>query len=332
MFVTPYSLPPFDRSETNGIRCSRPLAAGRTQTADVGLRAPVAISSRHYRTITPVSNEVYDIFRRQLSYSRGLLNAHVDARDESGTDAVRETISFDTGYEQGRTTVHLFLPRSARPPYQAVVVFPALGAFLRRAPSDTFNVALDYVLKSGRAFAIPVYKGAFERWDPFLSLEGDEYLRTFRARMSQWRQDVGRVIDVLSSRSDIDAQRVAYLGQSFGASTPIPLLALEERFKAAVLLGGGLPYRALPPEADAVNYLSHVMVPVLLVGGRYDYLFPLESSQRPLFERLGTKPEDKRHVIFDAGHTQTFPRSELIREVLGWLDKYLGPVSTPTTQ
>jgi hypothetical protein len=37
--------------------------------------------------------------------------------------------------------------------------------------------------------------------------------------------------------------------------------------------------------------------------------------------------EQKRHVIFEAGHTN-FPRAEVIREVLGWLDRYLGPVDT----
>jgi hypothetical protein len=36
-------------------------------------------------------------------------------------------------------------------------------------------------------------------------------------------------------------------------------------------------------------------------------------------------PDLKRHVIFDAGHT-TFPRADTIREVLGWLDRYLGAV------
>jgi hypothetical protein len=44
-----------------------------------------------------------------------------------------------------------------------------------------------------------------------------------------------------------------------------------------------------------------------------------------MFERLGTPAKDKRHVVFESGHTN-LPRSETIREVLGWLDRYLGPV------
>ena len=48
-----------------------------------------------------------------------------------------------------------------------------------------------------------------------------------------------------------------------------------------------------------------------------------------MFERLGSPADQKRHVVFDAGHTN-FPRADMIREVLAWLDRYLGPVGTAT--
>ena len=54
-------------------------------------------------------------------------------------------------------------------------------------------------------------------------------------------------------------------------------------------------------------------------------MLPLETSQIPLFNRLGTPEAQKKHVIYDGGHGQ-FPRSATIREVLAWLDQYLGPV------
>ena len=54
-------------------------------------------------------------------------------------------------------------------------------------------------------------------------------------------------------------------------------------------------------------------------------LAPLGLDQRPLFELLGTPASEKRHVVFDAGH-DPLPRSQVIREILVWLDKYLGPV------
>ena len=143
--------------------------------------------------------------------------------------------------------------------------------------------------------------------------------------MNEWRQDLGRVLDALSQRQDIDATRIAYYGLSFGGSMAVPLVALEDRLKVAVLGPAGFAYRFLPPEADAINYVSRVKIPVLMLGGRHDYIFPLETSQKPMFDRIGTPADQKRHVVFESGHVD-FPRSELIREVLGWLDRYLGPV------
>ena len=110
---------------------------------------------------------------------------------------------------------------------------------------------------------------------------------------------------------------------------PLPLLAVESRFKTAVLLAPGYTFRAVPPEADGVNDASNIRMPVLMVGGRHDYVLPYETSQKPLFDQLGTPADQKRHVVFDSGHFN-FPRTPLIREVLAWLDRYLGPtVSAP---
>jgi hypothetical protein len=62
-----------------------------------------------------------------------------------------------------------------------------------------------------------------------------------------------------------------------------------------------------------------------MLNGRYDDYFPLESSQLPLFHFLGTAEEDKKHVIYEAGHSD-LPSKDVVRESLDWLDKYLGPV------
>ena len=61
-----------------------------------------------------------------------------------------------------------------------------------------------------------------------------------------------------------------------------------------------------------------------MVNGRYDFFFPTETSQKPMFSLLGTPPKDKRHVVFEAGHVP--PNDLMIKEVLDWLDQYQGPV------
>jgi pimeloyl-ACP methyl ester carboxylesterase len=85
------------------------------------------------------------------------------------------------------------------------------------------------------------------------------------------------------------------------------------------------PDEASLPEVDPINFVSRVRMPVLMINGRYDFFIPVETLQRPMFRLLGTPEKDKRYVLFDTGHAP--PRTESIREVLDWLDRYLGPVS-----
>lgn len=58
-----------------------------------------------------------------------------------------------------------------------------------------------------------------------------------------------------------------------------------------------------------------------MLNGEYDIVFPLETSQRPMFQLLGTDPEHKRHYVAPAGHSVA--RDELIRETLDSFDRYL---------
>ena len=43
-----------------------------------------------------------------------------------------------------------------------------------------------------------------------------------------------------------------------------------------------------------------------------------------IFASEGTPAEHKRRVVYDTGHD--IPRTEMIKETLNWLDRYLGPV------
>jgi eukaryotic-like serine/threonine-protein kinase len=78
------------------------------------------------------------------------------------------------------------------------------------------------------------------------------------------------------------------------------------------------------PEADPFNFVPHVTLPVLMIKGKYDYFFPLETSQQPLFRLLGTTARDKRHIVLESGHAP--PIASVSKDVLDWLDKYLGSV------
>jgi pimeloyl-ACP methyl ester carboxylesterase len=100
--------------------------------------------------------------------------------------------------------------------------------------------------------------------------------------------------------------------------------AVEPRLRTLILVATGLD-DGMPPEADALNFAPRVRVPVLMINGRYDFLAPLETSQKPLFRLLGSPEKDKKHVVLDSGHVPPWP--DVVRQTLDWLDRYLGPVA-----
>ena len=75
---------------------------------------------------------------------------------------------------------------------------------------------------------------------------------------------------------------------------------------------------------DQVNFAPRLKRPVLIVNGRYDFTFSLDRAQLPMFRMIGTPEAEKRHVVFDTPHDVSQQKTELSREVLAWLDEYLG--------
>ncbi len=216
---------------------------------------------------------------------------------------------------------YLYLPKSARPPFQTVVYFPGASALLE--DKYFLSVFADFIPKSGRALLVPMLKSTFERRDALKTYK----LRPtalFRDHMVAWLKDLGRSLDYLGTRKEIDESRIAYLGNSWGASVAPVMLAVEDRFKVAVLLSGCFLFGRTLPEVDAINFVGRARIPLLMLNGRYDDIFPVETSQRPLFELFGTPAEQKKHILYETGHIP--PRKEVIRESLRWLDTYLGPV------
>jgi dipeptidyl aminopeptidase/acylaminoacyl peptidase len=180
---------------------------------------------------------------------------------------------------------------------------------------------LGFIVKAGRALLLPMYKGTYER----RAATPPSGPNASRDITIQQIKDLSRSVDYLKTRNDLAHERIAYFGTSFGAVMAAFGLAVEKRFKAAVIWSGGLPLSLAPrlPEAEPFNYLPRVTTPLLMLNGREDFTFPVESSQRPMFRLLGTADQDKRHVLFDGGHIHPFARVE--KDTLEWLDKYLGP-------
>ncbi|HQR45064.1 MAG TPA: protein kinase [Thermoanaerobaculia bacterium] len=315
MFIDPDTQSPWDRRPNYGLRCvslaGSPPAAALVKTE---------IAFRDFSKEKPVSDEVFRAFKGLYAYDKGELDARVEAT-ETTEEWTHETVSFRAAYGGERVFAHLYLPKNAAPPYQTVVYFPGSGAI----SADRFVLSpyADFIPKGGRALLAPIYKSTFERRD---DLKNDVSNQTafWRDHVIMWSKDLGRSLDYLESRPDIDRSKLAYLGLSWGSALAPNLLAVEDRFRVAILESGGLLFQRSLPEADAINFVTRVRIPVLMLNGRYDHFFPVESSQLPLYRLLGAPEKDKRHVIYETGHAP--PRKEFIRESLDWLDRYLGAV------
>ena len=87
-----------------------------------------------------------------------------------------------------------------------------------------------------------------------------------------------------------------------------------------MLYVAGLKFERRQPEVDPINFIRRVRIPTLMLNGRYDFFFPDETAQLPMFRLLGTPPDQKRYVLEEGSHF--VPRTRLIQETLAWLDKY----------
>jgi dienelactone hydrolase len=320
-FTDGYAQAPGDRSPINGIRLVQ-YTPGDTSLAAAA--RPVERLFRDFRRERPASDAVFGVYRRQFEYDRQPLDAVAEAVDSSSDVWIREKIVINAAYGGERLPLYLFLPRGRTPPYQTVVYFPGSNALHTRVAEGALESRnFDFVLKSGRAVLYPVYKSTYERGDSTASDYSDETNR-YREHVVMWGKDLRRAIDYLESRPDLARDKVAYFGSSWGGALGGIWPAIEPRLKASVLLVAGLVFTPAQPEVDVINYLPRVRIPVLMLNGQYDFFFPVETSQVPMFRLLGTPAEHKRQVISQGGHF--VPRTQLISETLSWLDRYLGAV------
>jgi formylglycine-generating enzyme required for sulfatase activity/dienelactone hydrolase/predicted Ser/Thr protein kinase len=318
-FADSYAQPPFDRSPTNGFRCIRYLEQEGNLSA---LQRAIDRPHRDFLAEKPVPDAVFAQYLRQFAYDKSPLDAKIE-EEKPTSSGVRQKITFNAAYGGERMMAYLFLPTTGKPPYQVVVEFPGSGAITTRSSESLDLGRVDFLPQSGRAVIFPIYKGTYERGGDLHSDYPNE-TTAYKDYVIMWAKDLARSIDYVESRKDLDATRIAYYGLSWGGGLGSIMPAVETRIKANVLYVAGLGFQHALPEADEINYVSRVKQPTLILNGELDFFFPAETSQRPMFELLGTPPADKKRLVFPGGHS--VPRTEMIKESLDWLDRYLGPV------
>jgi dienelactone hydrolase len=329
---------PLDRSEINGVRLMQRIpasTAGRTTDEADPFARPAHRGFRDYTAEKPVSDAEFQSFLPMFDYDRSPLNAVVEKTDTTDPRWIKHTILYDAAYGQERMRAYLFLPRNARPPYQTVVFFPGANVVDIRS-SNQLGGTPDYVVTNGRAVLYPIYKDTYERGgvestpmgtDPLYNMTGG-FLgpNTYRDHVIMYVKDQRRSVDYLATRADIDTAKLGYIGYSWGGRLGPINLTVERRFKVAVFQIPGLNFAPRRKEVDEFNYLPHLRIPTLILNGRYDDVFPLETSAMPFVQHLGVPAEHKRHRVYPTQHF--LPRDEMIRETLDWLDRYLGKVAS----
>jgi dienelactone hydrolase len=322
MFGNLSQAPPFDRSPKNGFRCAfypdpEKIPESAFQMVKFG-------ETRDFYKEKPVPDPIFQVYKEQFSYDKNDLNARLESRNQSSEDWIHERITLDAAYGDERIIAYLFLPKNTAPPYQTVIYFPGSGSLFQKSSEDLdsyyeFLVFLSFIVKNGRAVLYPIYKGTFERRYEIPAYDTHQYTEY----LVQVVKDFKRCIDYLETRQDIDSNKLAYYGLSWGGWFGPIITAVEERLEASVLLAGGLVGLARP-EANQMNYVTRVKTPTLMLNGKYDTIFPYETSIKPMFDLLGIPDEHKELKLYETDHIP--PRNEFIKETLAWLDRYLGPV------
>jgi formylglycine-generating enzyme required for sulfatase activity/dienelactone hydrolase len=320
MYTSPEALSPFDRSATNGFRCvlnSKPMPA-----ATVGNQHRL---SRDFAAYKPVNDEVFNAYKLLYAYPEIPLNAKDEGVVKDTVDWTESKITFDAAYNGERMAAYLFLPKHVKGPFQTVLFFPSARVDDLTDSTDLGDKKFfNYILQSGRAVVYPIYEDTYERRARGITPGGGQ-----RAELTaDWYKDAARTLDYLATRKDIDSGKLAYLGVSMGAADGVILSTLlQDRLKTTILLDGGYFMAQPPPGGDQADFAPRMKKPVLMVNGRYDYTFPVQSAQDPLFKMLGTPDAEKEHVLLDTPHDVTEDREHLKKAVLDWLDKYMGRVS-----
>jgi pimeloyl-ACP methyl ester carboxylesterase len=240
-------------------------------------------------------------------------------------DWTRQKIRY-VALEGDTALAYLYLPKQAAAPFQTMVYLSSTAAFVQiRSVPEEVELLIAPNIRAGRAALAIVFKGMAERafgpgWDP----PATGSVR-FRDMMVLHGTELRRGVDYLATRPDIDLQHLAYVAVSWGAGSRLLLAAVDERFHAVVLLGGGIDERISAtalPEASSVNFAPYIRPPKLLLNGRDDEEDPWLTRGLPLWNLL----REPKQLVLVPGAGHMVPLQARVAAINKFLDQVLGPV------
>ena len=307
--------PGFYSSSRLGFRCAlRQEAASDDQSA-----IEIAVAERA-TAISPSTREAFQGILSHYQYDKLPLDATVVEVLET-EEWRREKITY-AGADGDLVIAYLYLPRNFQKPFQVIQFVPAgdvYGGYITIA--ESVEMLLTPYIKSGRAVFAVALKGFKERARPADYVYPRASSIRFRDDMIDNSIDLRRGLDYLQTRDDIDSERFIYYGYSQGAEQGLIYSAVEERYRAVVLIACGLTSARWIAEANPSNFVSHITAPKLMLNGRYDEAYTYKTEVEPVYKLL---KDPKRTVVYEAGHTP--PIEIAVPLINDWLNETLGAV------
>ena len=253
---------------------------------------------------------------------------------------VRETSVSREGDVTVRTLTYAS-PRGGR--VRAVLVEPRGGADAGLILQHGMPGTADDVVELGREFArlgaVAVMIDA-----PFARRGGEPVRFDVRDRREQIQLivDLRRAVDLLQARDDVDDDRIAYFGFSYGGAMGGLLAGVEHRIAAFALAvgdgglvehftsvgdsGGGFPpltaaqkrrWLAAMRPIEPLRWIRQATAPLLFQSGRQDDLVPPADARR--YHAAAPEPKDVRW--YDSGH---FLPPAAVCDAAEWLAQHIG--------
>ncbi len=280
------------------------------------------------------------------AYDKNLpLNATVSPQTVTNGDYLLYRVEFDSVW--GRRVPALFMIPSKHEKQCPAVIF---GHGYTGSKNDIVSSLPKISEKGFCAFAIDAWYHGDRK------VEGKKlyspFLYEMRSGLTLTVVDFRRAVDFLTTRSEVDHDKITFVGGSMGGILGGLFAGVDNRVKCPVLIvgGGNWPYLlensvvgqvdlgftysdtkriakqavvALAP-ADTLNTIQYISPrPLLMINAKHDVLVnPFSNKQ--MFTRAG---EPKKIIWFDSGHG--VPIDIAMNIMLDWYDKYLINGRTP---
>jgi dipeptidyl aminopeptidase/acylaminoacyl peptidase len=285
----------------------------------------------YIRSVDPAaSNDFFEANRQLFEYDQNapLDIQEVSKRIENGLSVIEITYASPKG---GRVPARLIIPQGPGP-FAGIVM--------------QYSMELEFGMRYAEYGAVVIYVDppSFRPQDT-----GPRDILTFteqdREEQIQLIIDLRRAIDLLMARPDVDPERIAYLGVSYGGAMGGLLAGIDHRLQAGVLIvgdGGWVTHESnlarpiMPMDKffkdykawidamwpiEPIHYVSHASpTPLLFQNAVRDQYVNVEDAIR--YQDVASEP--KQVIWYDSEHWPL--PDEVIMDSVKWLQRFIGPL------